>query len=136
MVMKYPCHYPDLCTTGAFPSSRSDGVNLAVGFNPSTHGSLHNRRISFVAKRRREFRRGFQPTGRRDHSSLVASATIEPGWWIAPTHNLRRNQSLALALALVGSIVATRRGKYLTRNRGLKPTAKFIRPLRGGRNRA
>src|SRR5262247_1391795 len=76
----------------------------------------------------------FQPTGRRDHSSPVASATIEPGWRIAPTHNLRRNQSLDLAL--VGSIVATRRGKYLTRNRGLKPTAKFIRPLRGGRNRA
>src|SRR5262245_64124233 len=53
-----------------------------------------------------------------------------------PTRNVRRNQSLAHAMALVGSIVATRRGKYLTRNRGLKPTAKFIRPLRGGRNRA
>src|SRR5262245_22233150 len=73
-----------------------------------------------------------QPTGRRDHSSPVASATIEPGWRIAHTHNLRRHQSRAL----VGSIVAPRRGKYLTRNRGLKPTAKFIRPLRGGRNRA
>src|SRR5262245_59032029 len=98
--------------------------------------SLPNRRIFFVAERRPEFSRGFQPTGRRDHSSPVASATIEPGWRIAHTHNLRRNQSLALALVLVGSIVATRRGKYLTRNRGLKPTAKFIRPLRGGRNRA
>src|SRR5215475_2258139 len=100
--------------------------------------SLRNRRIFFVAERRPEFSRGFQPTGRRDHSSPVASATIEPGWRIAHTHNLRRNQSLALALVLVlvGSIVATRRGKYLTRNRGLKPTAKFIRPLRGGRNRA
>src|SRR5262245_65376403 len=60
-----------------------------------------------------------QPTGRRDHSSPVASATIEPGWRIAHTHNVRRNQSLALALVLVGSIVATRHGKYLTRNRGL-----------------
>jgi hypothetical protein len=28
------CHYPDLCMKGAFPSSRSDGLNLAVGFNP------------------------------------------------------------------------------------------------------
>jgi hypothetical protein len=27
-------------------------------------------------------------------------------------------------------------GKYLAGNRGLKPTAKFIRPLRGGRKRA
>src|SRR5215475_16205848 len=94
--------------------------------------SLPNRRIFFVAERRREFSRGFQPTGRRDHSSPVASATIEPGWRIAHTHTLRRHQSLAL----VGSIVATRREKYLNRNRGLKPTAKFIRPLRGGRNRA
>src|SRR5262245_30108996 len=31
MVMKNPCHYPDLCATGAFSSSRSDGLNLAVG---------------------------------------------------------------------------------------------------------
>src|SRR5262245_7350308 len=31
MVTNNPCHYPDLCTTGAFPSSRSDGLNLAVG---------------------------------------------------------------------------------------------------------
>src|SRR5262245_36245802 len=29
-----PCHYPDLCTKGAFSSSRSDVLNLAVGFNP------------------------------------------------------------------------------------------------------
>src|SRR5262249_57991978 len=86
--------------------------------------SLHNRRISFVAKRRREFSRGFQPTGRRDHSSLVASATIEPGWRIAPTNNVHRNQSLALAL--VGSIVVTQRGHDLTRKRGVKPTAQFI----------
>src|SRR5262245_25032308 len=27
-------------------------------------------------------------------------------------------------------------GKYVARDRGLKPTAKFIRPLRGGRKRA
>lgn len=27
------CHYPDFCTKGAFLSSRSDGLNLAVGFN-------------------------------------------------------------------------------------------------------
>src|SRR5262249_27007348 len=29
-----------------------------------------------------------------------------------------------------------REGKYLARNRGFKPTAKFIGPLRGGRKRA
>src|SRR5262245_23415972 len=28
-----PCHYPDLCGKDAFSSSRSDGVNLALGFN-------------------------------------------------------------------------------------------------------
>src|SRR5262245_8979798 len=28
-----PCHYPDFCTKGAFSSSRSDGLNLAVRFN-------------------------------------------------------------------------------------------------------
>ena len=27
------CHYPDLCSKGAFHSSRSDGLNLAVRFN-------------------------------------------------------------------------------------------------------
>src|SRR5262245_18066375 len=41
MVMKNPCHYPDLCATGAFSSSRSDGVNLAVGFNPRVGAIIH-----------------------------------------------------------------------------------------------
>src|SRR5262245_50626204 len=30
MVMKNPCHFPDLCAIDAFSSSRSDGVNLAT----------------------------------------------------------------------------------------------------------
>jgi hypothetical protein len=29
-----PCHYTDLCTRDALSSSRSDGMSLAVGFNP------------------------------------------------------------------------------------------------------
>src|SRR5262245_65372691 len=110
MVMKNPCHHPDLCTTGAFSSSRSDGVNLAVGFNPRVGAIIHP-----PSRQRRLNPDGGSPT----HSTFVVI-----------------NPLLALALVLVGSIVATRRGKYLTRNRGLKPTAKFIRPLRGGRNRA
>src|SRR5262247_774406 len=108
MVMKNPCHYSDLCTTGAFSSSRSDGVNLAVGFNP---------RVGAIIRPPSRQRRLHPDGGSPPHTTFVV---INP----------------LLALALVGSIVATRRGKYLTRNRGLKPTAKFIRPLRGGRNRA
>src|SRR5215475_13196273 len=41
MVMKNPCHYPDLCAKGAFSSSRSDGLNLAVGFNPRVGAIIH-----------------------------------------------------------------------------------------------
>src|SRR5262245_56169393 len=41
MLTKNPCHYPDLRTTGAFPSSRSDGLNLAVGFNPRVGAIIH-----------------------------------------------------------------------------------------------
>src|SRR5262245_57086951 len=72
------------------------GDEKSLSFSRSLRArSLRNRRIFFVAERRLEFSRGFQPTGRRDHSSPVASATIEPGWRIAHTLNLRRNQSLA-----------------------------------------
>src|SRR5262245_63135431 len=134
MVMKNPCHHPDLCTTGAFSSSRSDGVNLAAGlwslkikcnqWRPSGAPASSRAVVATSLPARTRAHRWLQlifkdhqPTGRRDRSSPVASATIESGWRIAHTHNVRRNQSLVLAL--VGSIVATRRGKYLTRNRGL-----------------
>src|SRR5262245_7452876 len=33
------CHYTDLCAKGAFSSSRSDGVNLAVGFQPTVNAA-------------------------------------------------------------------------------------------------
>jgi hypothetical protein len=62
-------------------------MNLAVGFNPRVGAIIHP-----PSRQRR-----LNPDGG------------------SPTHNVRRNQSLAL----VGSIVATRREKYLTRNRGL-----------------
>src|SRR5215475_2675863 len=86
MVMKNPCHYPDLCATGAFSSSRSDGVNLAVGFNPRV-GAI----IDPPSRQRRLNPDGGSPP----HTTFVV---INP------------------LLALVGSIVATRRGKYLNRN--------------------
>src|SRR5262245_29581630 len=47
-VMKNPCHYPDLYTKGAFSSSRSDGVNLAVGFNPRLRVKYFSRRVATI----------------------------------------------------------------------------------------
>ena len=82
-----PCHYTKLFTYARFLPPRSGLMNLAVGFNPRVGAIIHP-----PSRQRR-----LNPDG----GSL--------------THNVRRNQSLAL----VGSIVATRRGKYLTRDRGL-----------------
>src|SRR5215813_15429209 len=101
MAMKYPCHYPDLCTTGAFPSSRSDGVNLAVGFNPRVGAIIH------PSSRQRRLN---QDGGSHPHTTFIV---INPWPWPWPWPWSVQSSLLALALALVGSIVATRRGKYL-----------------------
>src|SRR5262245_65499870 len=71
MLTKNPCHYPDLCTTGAFPSSRSDGLNLAVGFNPRVGAIIHP-----PSPQRRLNPEG----GSSTHTTFLV---INPGpWWV------------------------------------------------------
>jgi len=112
MVMKNPCHYPDLRTTDAFSSSRSDGVNLAVGLwclNIKCNHRFGKHHMALDGIQKVEIllpRSGIwarlksrSATGKpvvafifqrpSTHGSArsfspVASATIEPGWRITP----------------------------------------------------
>jgi len=73
---------------------------------------------------------GFNPRISGVFDRPVASATIEPARRIDPigVYYFFR------LLSWLNRRYAT--GKYLAYNRGLKPTAKIIKPLRGGRKRA
>jgi len=47
-----PCHYPHFCAKFALSASRSDGMNLAVGFNPC-HYYRDSRSLLFALEGRR-----------------------------------------------------------------------------------